>query len=326
MNDEFLVSLFKPEDAPGISRLYREMYGDDFPIRYIYDPAEIVRRYDGMNHRAAVVHDGQGALVGLGSLFRSTPNPLLYEAGQLMVAKKHRGKSVASLIGRVVFEEFPSQIPVNALFFEALCSHTISQHVVSGGSAPTGVELEWLPATAPDKDGGAAPNISLLLIFCVFKDTPHVIYSHPVYSEFVMQCVCSLGLERTLGTGALPAAGATECRTDILAAVRMATLSVSRIGPDWPGVLARFEAETTGCARHVRVNLGDPAVPWSIDVLRSRGFFLGGYLPLWFETDGMLFQKLPTPPDFSVPRYGTEEARNLAEVIRADWETVSSRS
>ncbi|MFO7594788.1 MAG: GNAT family N-acetyltransferase [Desulfocurvibacter africanus] len=95
MNDEFRVSLFVPEDAPGITRFYREIYGEDFPVRYVYDPAEIVRRYDGVNHRTAVVYDNEGSLAGLGSLFRSGPNPLLYEAGQLMVAKHHRSKGVA---------------------------------------------------------------------------------------------------------------------------------------------------------------------------------------------------------------------------------------
>lgn len=327
MNDEFRVSLFVPEDAPGITRFYREIYGENFPVRYVYDPSEIVRRYDGVNHRTAVVYDKEGSLAGLGSLFRSGPNPLLYEAGQLMVAKPHRSKGVASLIRRVVLEEYPTQIPVAVLFLEALCSHTISQHNVSDGFVPTGVELEWVPAMEPnrnpDKDDGAGTRISLLMLFRVFKDTPHAIYPHPVYTGFIAQRVEALGLDRVVMPGESPGTESTEAESDVLPDASIATLSVSRIGRNLPDVLARFEAETAGCARHVRVNLGDAAAPWAIDILRGEGFFLSAYLPLWFGNDGILFQKLPKDPDFCAPRYGSGEARELAEAIRLDWETVT---
>ncbi|MGE4290689.1 MAG: N-acetyltransferase family protein [Desulfovibrio sp.] len=329
MNDEFCVSLFVPEDAPGISRFYREMYGDNFPMRYVYDPAEIVRRYDGVNHRTAVVHDTNGELAAVGSLFRSAPNPLLYEAGQLMVTREHRGKGLASLLRRVVLEEYPTQIPVDALFLEALCSHTISQHNVSSGFAPTGVELEWLPAITspghPGRDEGAHNRISLLTLFRVFKDTPQVIHPHPAHTGYIGQCVRSLGLERTVGPGALPDVETTACETDILPDASIATLSVFRIGKDWPEALARFEAGAMGYALHVRVNLGDAAAPWAMDILRGQGFFLSAYLPLWFGTDGMLCQKLPSAPDFSAPRYGSDAARQLAEAIRADYEAVAAK-
>jgi len=296
-------------------------------VSYVYDPAEIVRRYDGVNHRTAVVYDNEGALAGVGSLFRSGPNPLLYEAGQLMVAKQHRSKGVASLIRRVVLEEYPTQIPVDALFLEAVCSHTISQHTVSEGCVPTGVELEWISARKqgrnPDKDGGKDTNISLLMLFRVFKDTPHDIHPHPVYAGFIAQRVEALGLDRVVMPGESPGAETTEAESDVLPDSSIATLSVAGIGRNLADVLARFEAETAGCARHVRINLGDAAAPWAIDILRDKGFFLSAYLPLWFGSDGILFQKLPNKPDFGAPRYGSDEAKELAEAIRLDWEAIA---
>jgi hypothetical protein len=325
MNNEFRIALFTPEDAPDVSLCYRETYGDTFPMQYVYDPAEIARRHDGVNHRTIIVRDSENRLAGMGSLFRSGPNPLLYEAGQLMVSRRHRGKGLSNIIGQTVLEEFPTQIPVDAVFIEALCSHVLSQpSALKCGLLPTGVELEWLPALGRKKDAGVTVNTSLLMLFRVYRDAPHTIHLHPAYAGFIGQRIGELGVARTVEPGDLPSAEATDAQWDRLRGASCATLSVFRPGKDWPDVLARFEAEAAGCALHVRLNLGDRATPWAIDVLRGRQFFLSAYLPLWFQTDGMLLQKLPTDPDFSVPKYGSVGAKALAEAIRADWEAVTA--
>jgi hypothetical protein len=327
MNNEFRIALFTPEDAPDISRFYREMYGDNFPIKYVYDPVEIARRHDGVNHRTVIVRDSENRLAAMGSLFRFAPNPLLYEAGQLMVSKQHRGKGLSNIIGHTVLKEYTTQIPVNAVFLEALCNHPLSQPSATNfGLLPTGVELEWIPAMGPRKDGGVAVNISLLMLFRVDRDTPHTIHPHPAYADFIGQRIRELGIERTVEPGDSPMAESMDAQSDILRDASSATLSVFRPGKDWPDVLARFEAEAAGCALHVRLNLGDQATPWAIDILRDRQFFLSAYLPLWFGKDGILLQKLPADPDFSVPQYDSAGAKALADAVRADWEAVTGRN
>jgi len=322
MTDEFRIALFTPGDAPDVSDFYRETYGDDFPIKYVYDPAEIVRRYDGVNHRAAIVRDGEGRIAGMGSLFRIAPNPLLYEAGQLMVAKRHRGKGVSNIVGYSVLEEYPTQIPVDAVFLEALCSHTLSQpSATNRGLRPTGVELERMPAMGAGKKQGAA--ITLLTLFRVYRDAPHAIFPHPAYADFIEKRTRELGIERTFVPGEPPVAESTEAQPEILREASIATLTVSRPGKDWPEALARFEAEAAGCTMHVRLNLGDRAAHWATEILRGRRFFLCAHLPLWFGTDGILLQKLPSAPDFSAPQYGSDEAKAVADAIRADWEAVT---
>lgn len=324
MNDDFRTALFSPEDAPDITRFYREIYGDNFPIKYVYDPEEIARRYDGVNHRTVVARDSENQLAGMASVFRSAPNPLVYEAGQLMVAKRHRGKGVSNIIAHALFEEYIPQIPVEAVFMEALCSHTLSQRSASSvGMIPAGVEMERLPPQGSAKDRASAPNISLLLYFRIFRDHPHTIHPHPAYAACIEQCLAELGITRTTAPGTSPDVVATEATAEHIREAGIATLTVSRIGTDWPEVLARFEADSAGCSMQVRLNLGDCAAPWAVDVLRGRKFFWGAYMPLWFQKDGILLQKLPADPDFSIPQYDTERARVLADAVRTDWEAVA---
>ncbi|EGB16332.1 hypothetical protein DND132_3129 [Pseudodesulfovibrio mercurii] len=324
MSNEFRITLFTPEDAPDVSRFYKETYGDGFPLKYVYDPAEISRRYDGVNHRTTIVRDGEDRLAAMGSLFRFAPNPLLYEAGQLMVSKRHRGKGLSNIIGRVVLEEFPTQIPVDAVFIEALCSHTLSQPSATNcGLLPTGVELERIPPMGPKQDNGVVVNTSLLTLFRIYRDTPHTIHPHPDYVEFIERRNRALGIKRTVEPGASPVPPSTNAQSDVLRDASMATLTIFRAGKDLPDVLARFRAEAAGCSMHVRLDLGDRATPWAIDVLRGERFFLSAYLPLWFGTDGILLQKLPAAPDFSAPRYGSEAAKSMGDAVLADWEAVT---
>ncbi|MBM9511237.1 GNAT family N-acetyltransferase [Desulfogranum marinum] len=330
MNTPISLSLFSPQDAPDISGIYREIYGDDFPMKYVYDPEEITRRYDGVAHRAVVARDDRNRLAGVGSLFRSSPNPLLYEVGQLMVSRSHRNQGVAEAINHTLMEIYPTQIPVKGIFGEALCNHTISQYMAENvNMLPTGLELEWLPTLNFDNKKRLDTNISLLLVFRLYEDTPHTIYPHPAHAQFTEQRCRVIQAERVIqSSGAmrtLPETQQSITEPTFIPGASMAKLSVSRMGKDLPDVLNHFESKAEGCAMQVQLNIGDPAAPWAVDLLRGQGFFLGGYLPLWFETDGMLFQKLPTTPNFSMPRYASDQGRAVAEAVYRDWQEVDRR-
>jgi hypothetical protein len=65
------------------------------------------------------------------------------------------------------------------------------------------------------------------------------------------------------------------------------------------------------------------AEPWTgaaVEELRKKGYFFGGLLPRWFDSDGLLMQKLLCPPDFEGIVLEVEEARQLFDIIRRDRE------
>lgn len=80
------LDLFQPADAPGIVTLYREVYGDNYPVKAVYEPQEIIRQEELGECWRAVARTGGGEVVGHVAFYRSSPpNPRLYEHGQLMV-------------------------------------------------------------------------------------------------------------------------------------------------------------------------------------------------------------------------------------------------
>ncbi|MEI8191903.1 MAG: hypothetical protein WCI75_19490, partial [candidate division NC10 bacterium] len=57
----------------------------------------------------------------------------------------------------------------------------------------------------------------------------------------------------------------------------------------------------------------------AVSILRERGYFFGGYLPRWFDSDGFLLQKVTHPPNFDGIRLHSAKAQRLLDCVRADW-------
>ena len=68
------------------------------------------------------------------------------------------------------------------------------------------------------------------------------------------------------------------------------------------------------------LNLGQAEVGGAVEGLCAGGWFLGGYLPRWFDSDGLLMQKILERPDYVAVRLYSDKARALLERIRAEAE------
>jgi hypothetical protein len=72
----------------------------------------------------------------------------------------------------------------------------------------------------------------------------------------------------------------------------------------------------------VYLNLACPWVAHAVEVLRSRGYFIGGILPRWFDDDGMLMQKIAGRPCWEGVRLFSDRAGEILRILRHDWEEV----
>jgi hypothetical protein len=70
---------------------------------------------------------------------------------------------------------------------------------------------------------------------------------------------------------------------------------------------------------HLR--LGCPWIGAAVDVLRTRGYFIGGVLPRWFDEDGLLMQKLFCPPDWEEIQLYSDRAKEILKIVRTDYES-----
>ena len=132
----FQVDFFKPEDAEGIVRLFRAVYGEDYPIKIFYDPKALTQANASGEYYSIVARTPTGEVVGVQHLFRSAPCKNLYECGAGLVLKEYRQLGINKAMLTFLYEDWvPTKENVEEVFGEAVCNHPYMQK--SGFGCPS---------------------------------------------------------------------------------------------------------------------------------------------------------------------------------------------
>ncbi len=329
------IDLFKPEDAPGITRLFRSVYGEEYPAKHVYDPASIRRLFESGDNYPVVARTVGGDIVGHTALFRNAPNRCLYESGAGLVLPSYRNRGINSALMRYAFEDaaLRDRADMEALWGEPVCSHLHMQKTTSRlRLVEMGLEADLLPSEAYGRERGTPGRTFALPGFRIYRSNPHPVYVPKAYRVHLAFLYSALDDCRRflLSTEPLPRSCRTEPRTEFLESARVARVDLAAAGEDLDESMAALEAKLSPkepAVIQVRLSLGLPWVGRGVDVLRERGYFLGGVLPGWFEDDGLLLQKTAGSPAWDSIRLYTDRARAIRDMVRADWvETGRSTS
>ena len=322
----FDVDYFRPEDAEGIVRLFRAVYGEHYPIRLFYDPEAIIAANVEGRYYSIVARTDEGDVIGVDHLFRSAPYPSLYEAGVGLVLKEYRNTGANTRMLQFLYEEFvPGQSNIEEVFGEAVCNHPFMQKAIAKYSqVETGIEVALMPAEVYNKEGTAAGRVATLTCFRCYKPNPHRIFLPGAYEQELRWIYSRLDDRRELilSADSLPAAPATQADMTFFEFARVARIAIPVIGVDIQTRLDDLERQAltkNAVVLQVWLNLTEPWVGEAVDVLRKRGYFFGGALPRWFDGDGLLLQKLLCPPDFDGIVLVSDFAKELLEIIKRDW-------
>ena len=331
VQEPFEVGSFRPEDAEGIVRLFRAVYGEHYPIRLFYDPAAIIAANRDGRYYSIVARTASGKVIGASHLYPSAPCGSLYESGVGLVLKEYRNSGASTRMLRHVYEEFvPRKENVEEVFGEAVCNHPFMQKAIAPSRfVATAIEVALMPAEAYTREKSAAGRVATLVAFRCYRPKPHRIFLPVAYEETLRRIYGRLDDARDLAVSAegIPAGTATRAEVDNFEFARVARIAVHEIGRDFPDCLAGLEArgrEKKAVVFQVWVNLTTPWVGEAVELLRKKGYFFGGALPRWFDGDGLLMQKLLCPPDFAGIVLESDFAKELLKVIQEDWQRVQS--
>ena len=124
------LDLFRPGDAQGLTDLYRSVYGEDYHVKSVYDPIQLIAMQDSGEAYRAIARTSEGEIIGHTSFYRSSPpNRDLYESGQLLVRHDWRGSTVAMALSRFAMTEIPRQYNLRQVWGEAVCNHRFTQRM-----------------------------------------------------------------------------------------------------------------------------------------------------------------------------------------------------
>jgi hypothetical protein len=329
--ESFTVDYFRPEDAEGIVRLFRSVYGEHYPIRLFYDPAEIVQANRDGRYYSIVARTPSGEIIGVNHLYPSAPCRSLYESGVGLVRKDYRSLGVNSRTLGYLYNDFIPRHPhIEEIFGEAVCNHPYMQKAIGPyGFVETAIEVALMPAETYAKEKSAAGRVATLGAFRCYRPKSHRIFLPAAYDAALRRIYGRLDDARELEPSVekIPAGAASRAEMTVFDFARVARIAVPAIGDDFRARLAELEAqgrEKKAVVFQVWVDLTTPWVGAAVEALRESGYFFGGALPRWFGGDGMLMQKLRCPPDFEGIVLESAFSKELLGVIQADWRRAES--
>ncbi|MBN1277582.1 MAG: hypothetical protein JXA35_08825 [Deltaproteobacteria bacterium] len=321
------VDLFRPEDADGVTRLFLEVYGKGYPIETYINPGKLIEENAKNRTVSSVARTVRGDIVGHNALYNSAPYHGIYESGAGLVHKYYRGgKGIFTKMVAHGLEMASQRFGFDGVYAESVCNHVFSQRLTRDlGLSTHAIEVDLMPATAYVKEESAAGRVASLLEFLSLKPRTHRVYLPPVYKDSLSFIYSGLDDKRELAVSdeALSSNSKSEIKTQLFSYAQVARLAVTDTGDDFEPAIRNEEITVRQqgvSVIQVWLKLSSGSVGEAVEILRSRGYFLGGVLPRWFDDDGLLMQKIFIAPSWEGIQIEYERARELLEIVRIDWE------
>jgi hypothetical protein len=321
----YSIHIFRPEDGPGVAELFRTVYGDEYPVKLVYDPTALLAAFNAKENIPVIAKTENGEIIAHVALYRSAPNQALYEGGQGLVHPDFRGTGVVTALNQYGLDVVGPELGMEGVFGEAVCNHLYMQK--SWGrfaKLETALEVDLMPAEAYAKERSASGRVSALLQFAVLEERPQTVYLPSIYERYLRNLYADVNKDQDFRTPDVnPGAGKTEVKIQVFDFAKVARVTVDEAGSDFEEFFCRKEAdllEKGMIVIQVWLKLCGPFIGRLTEILRTRKYFFGGLLPRWFGTDGLLMQKVVGRPNWEGIHLHSDNAKAILDMVRGDWQ------
>ena len=328
---EIEIDFFRIEDAPGIARLFRQVYGEGYPIRIYYLPDQLIEENAAGRVISCVARTAAGEVVGHNALVLLDPATHLYENAAGAVLPGFRGQSVFFRLFKHTIFDTSKRFGVEGIIGEPVCSHTHLQKMcMQLDFKESGLEVDLMPAAAYGLEPGPSSRVSVLLGFFKHKPRVQTVQVPTVYRSELEYLYAGLNVERTFmfSRSDSPVEGNSQGRLKLFDLAQVARMAIDCIGADFAPFISRMDSEAREKGMEIFqiwLPLDSPFTSAATDILRGYGYFLGGVLPCWPNGDGLLMQKVSQEPNWEGIALYSERAKSIGKMIRRDWQCVNKR-
>jgi hypothetical protein len=166
------IDFFRIEDALGIARLFREVYGEGYPIRAYYLPDQLIEENAAGRIISSVARTQTGEVVGHDALVLLDSASQIYENAAGAVLQAYRGYRIFPRLFRHSIVDASKRFGVEALIGEPVCNHPHLQKMcLELNFIELGLEVDLMPATAYTTDPSASGRVSVLQGCFIYKPT-----------------------------------------------------------------------------------------------------------------------------------------------------------
>ncbi len=327
-----------PSQAPWVAGLLRAAYGEHYFEPRLYDPAAWVTANETGMLISVVARTADGEVAGHVSLSYPAPSARVIEIGRAVVAPGHREVGLLGAMMAGAIEHARAVLGCELVVGAALCNHVYSQRACESlGMTVTGLEVDSVPERMVEGDGASpmsgtgsgrvatvnyARRLSLGRRRQVCLPTPYAGLIRDLLDRLGSLCRYRSCSSVTAGSGL-----ERHSRIEVVDRPHRDVLGVELFtaGRDLSRRLAEVGAQARVAGRamiKVAVDLGPPTVGAAVGALRAQGYFVGGVLPGWFDSDGLLMLKVLAPPNFAQVQLASPVSRSLWTTVSADHAVV----
>jgi hypothetical protein len=323
---EVIIERFSPEFAEGVTKCFKAVYGEGYPIDTYINPDKLIEENDARRVISIIARTVKGEVVGHLSLFNSNPcNKKIYESGSGVVIKEYRNTERLFSRMTALSEEIGKNEGIEGVYGEPVCNHPFSQKLTYNLNwITTAIEVDLMPASAYRKEGSSSGRVS---VFCCFKTLvpkPHTVFIPERYKDFFKLMYQRIDDKRgiQISEKPIPKTDSTVIEKQIFEFANVSRMAILEVGQDLEDKLkiAEEDARKKGVVCfQAWLNIGTPYIGEAVEILRQNGYFLGGLLTRWFDTDGILMQKLITQPCWDDMVIAFEEDKAIVDYVKTDW-------
>lgn len=308
--------------VPAVCELYRSIYGEDFPIPWVYDPVELEKREED-GRQATLLAFKDDRIVGQVAAVRSPWNPKLFELTGLLVLPRFRGLGIGGMLASHLMSQLLPELGWAARYTESTTAHDISQRVdLKMGHRHCALALNLLPPSTYRHDDIfiASGRVSCVMGFAEKEGDTSVVHLPSRYGQVLKELAEGFPRDFVEDDGAPEGESSFEVSAFPVAGTAYgAALSLGKgFGEGLKKEMAAYDAFPTTMLQLPLVKGIDRAVEEAF----AQGFRLGGFLPRWFESsDGLLLQRTGLPR-WNEIKVVTPRGQRLLSIVRKDREAL----
>ena len=326
---EIKIIPFSPEYAEQVPELFRAVYGEEYPIKTYYDPELLMKAMAERKLFQSLAVTDEGRVVGVGNMYLSAPFQNIFEAGAGLVHPDFRKLNLFNKMYGYLYEEVATKNGLDLVFGEDVCNHIWTQKMSDSHQFLTAaLEVDLMPASTYKKEKASTGRVSCHFSTRTYVSHPHRVYLPESYRDRLSAIYQWLDDTRDQAVSMEEPPDDTKSRIKSahFGFAKVSRMTVEEIGPDFEAELTRAEDEAGqngAVVSQAHLNLACPWVGRAVEILRGKGYFLGGVLPRWFDSDGLLLQKIEGEPNWEGINLHLESAKRLFEMVEADWLSVT---
>lgn len=315
--------MFNPALCKGIAHCYYSVWGDTFPATFMYEPELIREYYTEKGQIGAFAVTQYNEVVGMFCAYPFHASSKVYELGGLMVIPEYRGNVDLKRLIEMVQREL-EHLKLDISLIQIVSHYKAAQKVLHReiSSNVSGIELS---AFSYQKNKEMFRTAYLDMVQ-VHNSQERKNYVPEYYREQVSKNVRSLKIQRDIRV--LNEAGPLDKSTDLktFSYERVLKIQVIKAGADWLQMIKHHESKPEFEVIQIAVPIEYKWGPGLIEDLNQRGYFYSSHIPFFNGKDCIILQKIKNLDPFENLMMHSENAKNMLEFIKQDYQRISLKN